>query len=61
MVDSMNSNSDHSNLYLLKKGKKLLDHIHELKANFSDMTVIRLKKAHWLDCVMLRPSPQLLE
>ena len=61
MVDSMNSNCDHSNLYLLKKGKKLLDHINELKANFSDMTVIRLKKAYWLDCVMLKPTPRLLE
>jgi hypothetical protein len=61
MVDSMNSNSDHSNLYLLKKGKKLMDHMHELKQNFTGMTVIRLKKAYWLHCVMLKPNPHLIE
>lgn len=57
MVDMMNSNSDHENLFLIKKGKKLFDHIHELKKNFSDMIVIRLKKAYWLNSVMLKPSP----
>ena len=56
MVDMMNSNSDHNNIFLLKKGKKLLDHIHELKANFSNLTVVRLKKAYWLGCVMLKPN-----
>ncbi len=45
------------NLFLIKKGKKLFDHIHELKKNFSDMIVIRLKKAYWLNSVMLKPSP----
>ena len=56
MVDLMNSNSDQNNLFLLKKGKKILDQIHELKKNFTDMIVIRLKKAYWLDAVIMRPK-----
>ncbi len=56
MVDLMNSNSDQSNLFLLKKGKQLIDHVPELKANFNDITVIRLKKAYWLDCVIMKPT-----
>jgi hypothetical protein len=55
MVDLMNSNSDQSNLFLLKKGKKILDQVHELKKNFTDMVVVRLKKAYWMDCVNMRP------
>jgi hypothetical protein len=31
MVDMMNSNCDHNNLFLLKKGKRLMDHISDLK------------------------------
>jgi hypothetical protein len=56
MVDMMNSNSDQNNLFLLRKGKKILDQVHELKKNFTDMTIIRLKKAYWLDCVIMRPA-----
>jgi hypothetical protein len=55
MIDIMNSNSDQSNLFLLKKGKQLIDHLPELKAHFSDITVLRLKKAHWLECVIMKP------
>ena len=56
MVDLFNSNSDQNNLYLLKKAKKIIDQVHELKKNFKDITVVRLKKAYWLDCVMLKPN-----
>jgi hypothetical protein len=29
--------------------------VHELKKSFTDMTVVRLKKAYWLECCVVRP------
>ena len=55
MVDLFNTNSDQSNLFLLKKGKNINDQLPELKKNFCDIPVIRVKKAYWLDYVMLSP------
>ncbi|CDW75700.1 UNKNOWN [Stylonychia lemnae] len=55
MVDHFNSNQDQGNLFLLKKGKKINEQIPELKKNFQDIIVIRLKKCYWLHEVLLRP------
>jgi hypothetical protein len=44
MVDMMNTNSDNSNLQILKKGKQIINQVHELKKNFTNITVIRLKR-----------------
>ena len=37
MVDMLNSNNDQSNLFLLKKGKKINEQLPELKKNFQDI------------------------
>jgi hypothetical protein len=29
--------------------------VHELKKSFNDMTVVRLKKAYWMEWVIVRP------
>ena len=55
MIDMMNTNSDQNNFYLLKKGKKIINQVQELKKHFKDITVVRMKKAYWLESVMLRP------
>jgi hypothetical protein len=56
MVDYLNSNMDQNNLFLLKKGKKINEQIPELRRNFADIKVVRLKKAYWLNDVMLKPN-----
>ena len=34
MIDGFNSNTNQNNLFLLKKGKKIIEQIPELKKNF---------------------------
>lgn len=49
LVDLQNTNATGDSLPLLKKGKKINEQIPELKKMFSDVKIIRLKKATWID------------
>ena len=57
LVDLQNTNANGTSIPLLKKGKKINEQIPDLKKMFSDVRVIRLKKATWVDGqVMIWPK-----
>jgi len=57
LVDLQNTNANGTSIPLLKKGKKINEQIPDLKKMFSDVRVIRLKRATWVDGeVMIWPK-----